>query len=108
MTFETAMYQWEDGARRVAAADPDARAALERVSRAILDELRRRLGGVFTAAELAELYDRDGVDWALDIALAAAPGTPAAWDAHTAANAAFHRYLREATDYAGGRRIAVE
>jgi hypothetical protein len=33
-----------------------------------------------------------------------APDEPYAWDARTVADAAFGRYLREATDFAGGRR----
>jgi hypothetical protein len=33
-----------------------------------------------------------------------APDEPSAWDASVVVDAAFARYLREATDYAGGRR----
>ena len=71
----------------------------------LVDELRRRLGGPFTADELAALYGREGPVWAFDVALRTAPGNPAAWDMATVVGAAFARYLREASDYAGGRRI---
>jgi hypothetical protein len=33
-----------------------------------------------------------------------APGDPWAWDSAIVVDAAFGRYLREAADYAGGRR----
>ena len=42
------------------------------------------------------------------MAVRAAPGNPAAWDLTTVAGAAFARYLREASDYAGGRRIVAD
>ena len=67
-------------------------------------ELRRRLGGSFTTDELADLYDA-GTDWTLDLAVNVAPGAPWAWDQRIVADAAFARYVREATDYAGGRRM---
>jgi hypothetical protein len=34
-----------------------------------------------------------------------APGTPEAWDLATVTGAAYARYVREASDYAGGARI---
>ena len=102
MSFATARFQWEEGARYLAAARDDDRRAIERVSDRIVDELRRRLGGPFTIGELVDLYS-GGTDWALDLAATAAPDTPAAWDSRVA-DAAFLRYAREASDYAGGRR----
>jgi hypothetical protein len=104
VTFELARAQWDDGLRRVQAAPPEQRAAMERVVRRLVEELRRRLGGAFTTEELAELYD-EGTGWAADVAVAVAPDEPAAWDS-AVADAAFARYLREATDFAGGRRRA--
>jgi hypothetical protein len=77
---------------------------LWRVVDLLVAELRRRLGGSFTVEELTALYDR-GTSWALDLAVAAAPEVPRAWEAEVA-DAAFARYVREATDYAGGRRLA--
>jgi hypothetical protein len=104
MPFDTAIHQWREGERRLDDAPTPQRPALERVTEAIHRELRRRLGGAFTTDELAELYD-SGTDWALDLAVAIAPGAPWAWDQRTVTDAAFARYLREATDFAGGRRI---
>jgi hypothetical protein len=95
---------WRDGERRLAAADPRERPALERVRDAIVAELRHRLGGPFTTAELTALYLDQGIDWCFTIATRAAPNDPDAWDLATVAGAAFARYVREASDYAGGRR----
>lgn len=105
MSYETAVQQWRAGERRLQAGSGAERRVLDRVVDAIVDELRRRLGGKFTADELADLYDR-GTAWCLDIAVSVAPDDPYAWEADTVADAAFARYLREATDYAGGRRLS--
>jgi hypothetical protein len=104
VTFETAIYQWEDGERRLRDAPPERRQVLERVTGRIVEELRRRLGGPFATAELVELY-QEGTDWCLQVAVATAPDEPWAWDTSTVADAAFRRYLREARDFAGGRRL---
>jgi hypothetical protein len=105
MRFEEAIGLWREGQRRLLQADPDVRPAMERVTDALVVELRRRLGGPFTTQELATLYGQQGTDWCFDIATRVAPGTPAAWDLPTVAGAAFARYVREASDYGGGRRI---
>jgi hypothetical protein len=105
--FENALLQWQDGLRRLSEAPPEQQRVLERVTSAIEAELRRRLGGPFTTAELAELYER-GTDWAADLAVSVAPEDPYAWDARTVVDAAFGRYLRAATDYAGGRRLPTD
>ena len=107
MSFENALAQWQEGLRRLADAPPDEQRMLERVSRAIEDELRRRLGGAFTSDELADLYDA-GTGWAMDLAVRVAPEDPYAWDTRTVTDAAFGRYLRAATDYAGGRRLPTD
>ena len=104
MAYDTAIEQWREGARRLEQARPEQREAMERVVERIVRELRRRLGGAFTAEELAELYD-EGTGWCIDLAVAAAPDAPYAWDARVVADAAFGRYQRAATDFAGGRRI---
>jgi hypothetical protein len=101
--FENAIYQWDEGQRRLRDAPSVRRPALERVTDQIVAELRRRLGGQFTTGELAELYEQ-GTDWCLDVAVATAPEDPHAWEAETVADAAFSRYVREASDFAGGRR----
>ncbi|HEX2398175.1 MAG TPA: hypothetical protein VHI73_08545 [Solirubrobacteraceae bacterium] len=104
MSFDNAIFQWDDGQRRLREAPAEERAALERVTDRIVAELRRRLGGAFTTAELAELYQR-GTDWCLEVAVSTAPDRPRAWDLATVADAAFARYVREAVDFAGGRRV---
>ncbi len=97
------MPQWDEGARRLRTAEPDMRRLLERVTGRVVDELRRRLGGPFTVDELVAFYD-SGTSWVVDVAIAAAPDEPEAWDVRVVGDAAFARYLREATDFAGGRR----
>ncbi len=105
MRFEDVIGLWEDGQRRLAGAQPADRPALARVTDEIVAELRRRLGGSFTTEELAALYAEQGTDWCFAIATRVAPASPAAWDLATVVGAAFARYLREASDFAGGSRI---
>ena len=104
MPYETAVFDWRAGERRVQETPPDERLAMERVIEAIVAELRRRIGITFTTDELAARYD-EGTDWCLDLAQRVAPDAPWAWEAATVVDASFHRYLRGATDYAGGRRL---
>jgi hypothetical protein len=103
VSFENAFYQWQQGERRLRAAPAERQVVLERVTGALVAELRRRLGGRFSSDELVELYER-GTSWCLQIAMKIAPEDPAAWEAGVVIDAAFGRYLREAADYAGGRR----
>lgn len=103
-TFDTAAFQWQEGERWLRDAPPEQRQTLERVVERAVAELRRRLGGPFTTAELAGLYDRQGTGWVTEMASSAAPDQPWAWDQRIA-DAAFARYLREASDFAGGRRV---
>jgi hypothetical protein len=107
MDVDTAIALWRDGERRLHAVEPDRRRGMERVADRIVDELHRRLGGPFTSVELAALYSA-GTDWCLDVALATVPDDPGAWDAQTIGDAAFARYVREASDWAGGRRRLPE
>jgi hypothetical protein len=104
VSYESAVYQWHQGERRLQAAPVERQVLLERVTAALVAELRRRLGGKFSAQELADLYDA-GTAWCLQIAMKAAPEDPWAWEAGLVFDAAFGRYLREAADYAGGRRM---
>jgi hypothetical protein len=108
VSFEAANVLWQDGLRRLRETDLSERPTLERVVDELVFELRRRLGGSFTAAELAELYEREGTDWAFQTAVRVAPTTPAAWDMATVLNAAYAVYVRNASDYAGGRRIVED
>ncbi len=104
MRSEDVIGLWREGERRLRSAPPAERPVLERVRDEIVLELRRRLGGPFTSDELAALYLEEGTDWAFQIATRVAPNAPYAWDMTTVTGAAFARYLREAIDYAGGRR----
>ncbi len=103
MSFENAIYQWQQGERRLRGSSAQRRAQLERVTETLVAELRRRLGGRFSAQELVELYG-GGTGWCLQAAMRVAPEDPWAWDSAIVVDAAFGRYLREAADYAGGRR----
>ncbi len=103
MAFENAIYQWQQGERRLKAAPAERSRLQERVTEALVAELRRRLGGRFSAEELVELYEA-GTPWCLQVAMSVAPEEPWAWEAGVVLDAAFGRYLREAADYAGGRR----
>ena len=104
-SYETAREQWDQGVQRLDAADPEQQATLERVTRAIQNEIRRRVGGAFTLDELVHLYD-EGTGWCTGLAVEEAPEEPFAWDARIVADAAFGRHARAARDYAGGRRIS--
>jgi peptidoglycan/xylan/chitin deacetylase (PgdA/CDA1 family) len=103
VSFESALYQWREGERRLRSEPQERLALMERVVDALVDELRRRLGGRFSADELARLY-RHPTGWYLPVAMRVAPEQPWAWEAGVVLDAAFGRYLREAADYAGGRR----
>lgn len=103
-SFELVAQEWRQGERRAAELSREQRPAADRVVDALVAELRRRLGSSFTVDELVELYDA-GTSWCMDVAYAVAPGAPWAWDPRTTTDAAFARYVREAQDYAGGRRI---
>lgn len=90
---ENATFQWDEGARRLRDLEDDReRQRFERRIGNVLDDLRRRLGSSFTVEELADLYGTD-TSWA---------------EEHVGAEtwlieAAFHRYVRESANYAGGR-----
>jgi DNA-binding transcriptional regulator YdaS (Cro superfamily) len=107
VSFETAIFQWQQGERRLSAAPAERAPLLERVTDALVAELRRRLGGRFSTDELVGLYE-EGTAWCLQAAMKVAPEDPWAWEAGVVADAAFARYVREATDYAGGRRTLSE
>ena len=99
VALENAMYQWREGEERLRQADPVDQGHLDRAMFAVLDELRHRLGSTFEVSELADLYN-DGTEWAEEIAAR----RWAASDAVAVVDAAFARYAREASDFAGGRR----
>lgn len=105
--LDNALFQWEEGWRALQESngDPRARRLADRVVEGIRDELRRRIGPTFRAAELADLYGR-GTDWCQQVAIDVAPGLEA--DPQSLADAAFWLYLRGARDFAGGRRLALD
>jgi len=96
---ENALFQWEEGERRLRDAPERERRQLHAAADVVFEEVRRRLGGSFTLAELANLYG-EGTDWANDLAERRFAGT----DSSHVVDAAFGRYARFASDYAGGRR----
>jgi len=101
--LENALFQWEEGLRALHAIEaPRERRLADRVVAAIQDELRRRIGPTFSAAELAALYG-EGTDWCRQVATDVAPGLDT--DGQALADAAFWLYLRGATDFAGGRQL---
>jgi hypothetical protein len=97
-SVENALYQWREGERRVADTPEPARADLERAAGAVVDQLRKRLGSSFLLDELADLYG-EGTDWATGLADRRGAGS----DAAIVVDAAFARYAREASNFAGGR-----
>jgi hypothetical protein len=107
--LDNAIFQWEEGARRLRdlSADPRSARTAARVVEAIREELRRRIGPTFTAQQLAELYAR-GTDWCLEAARNAAPMAAVDLDPQAIVDGAFFLYLRGAKDYSGGRVKAEE
>src|SRR5580765_1934189 len=98
---EISRHEWEDGYRRLEATarqDPAEHRRLLDELRVVGDELRRRLGGPFELAELADLY-RTADQWAAE-ALEES-GLPGDWTRSLALveAAAFHLYARGARDY---------
>ena len=68
MDLEIARQQWQDGDRRVEDSRPDRERYVDLVQQVdlIVSGLRKRVGQVFTLAELAEAYD--GADeWAREL-----------------------------------------
>jgi hypothetical protein len=105
--LDNAIQQWRQGERRLSQAASERSPLLQRITDTLVVELRKRLGGRFSAEELADLYNH-GTSWCLQLAMDVAPADPWAWDSCIVIDAAFARYLHEATDYAGGRLIPAE
>src|SRR3954447_20189320 len=100
MDVELARQQWQDGNRRVEDVRGDSRRYVDlgRQVDVVVAGLRKRVGQVFTLAELADAYD-GADDWARELLDDADPEGPPAAEAGTVADAAFHVYARGATDY---------
>ena len=95
--IEVARQEWAEGHRRLEAERSNVaryRLLHARVD-AITEQLRRRVGGVFTLDELAAEYRR-AESWTLE-AIADLP--PPASGPTVATDAAFHLYARGAQDY---------
>lgn len=97
---ESARREWEEGTRRLdeAAGDLRERERLLAQVDVVLEELRRRVGGTYTLAELAEAYS--GAEaWSREVVSrrAPAPGWPRTLSLVEAA--AFHVYARGAVDW---------
>jgi len=97
-SLDNALFQWREGERRLAATPEPARADLERAAAGVVDELRKRLGSSFVLDELADMYG-EGTDWATELAARYGAST----DAAAVVDAAYARYAREASNFAGGR-----
>ncbi len=99
--IEVARRDWEEGYRRFVSATQDAgRAdALYRQLDEVTAELRRRLGGRFTLAELETAY-RTSEAWAHVAIGERAPSRGWERDLTAVNDAAFHLYSRVAVDYA--------
>jgi hypothetical protein len=107
---ENAVLQWEDGyalVRRARAESGPRAAALGRLVMGIERELRKRLGSRFSVDELAAVY-HEQADALLDHVLAELPDGRPVSDAAAACDAAFYLYMREASDFGGGRRRLLE
>jgi hypothetical protein len=96
---EVARQQWVEGHRRLQSASGDP-VRFERLAAqvdAFTEELRRRIGQVFTLGELAEEYRR-AESWSRDVFSPHVP-PPGPGDLATAEDAAFHLYSRGARDF---------
>ena len=95
-----ARHEWAEGGRRLEAERGDGaryRRLVEQVD-VVTDELRRRVGGVYTLTELARAY-RDADSWARQAVSDRAPGPGWPRDLSLVLAAAFHAYQRGAADY---------
>ena len=99
-TVEGARREWVEGHRRFVqeASDPACADVLHRQLDLHTDELRRRVGGTFTLAELADAYGGAEV-WLLGVVGERAPSKGWARTASLACDAAFHAYSLGAQDY---------
>lgn len=97
---ELARQQWAEGYRKLEAERSDiARYRLLHAQvEAVTERLRRRLGAVFTLAELVDEY-RGADAWVRDAVVDWAPQADWAAGFSTASDAAFHFYARGARDY---------
>jgi hypothetical protein len=107
-TLENAVLQWEEGHARLlsTSGNPALERRLRRAATAIQAELRKRLGSSFTVAELGDLY-RASTDWCLELTLSLSSDDEQTLDPSVTTDAAFYLYMREASDFAGGRVLGL-
>ena len=96
----SARLEWEEGNRRFeeAVRDPAARDRLYAQAEVVSEELRKRLGSIFTLEELAHAY-LSAEHWARQAVAERAPTPGWPRTAALAEDAAFHAYARGAIDY---------
>jgi len=99
-TVSAARREWDDGNRRFSeqARDPARTDTLHRQRDVVLDELRRRVGSVYTLAELASAYGASE-RWLQAVIEERAPSQGWARTVSIVGDAAFHAYSRGAQDY---------
>ena len=99
-TIDAIRQEWADGHRRLEAArdDPPRYRALLVQLDAYTDELRRRVGGVYTLAELAAEYAR-AERWSQEVFVDLPKSARLPAGIATAVDGAFHVYARGAQDY---------
>jgi hypothetical protein len=99
--LELTRHEWAEGHRLIEAerGDPPRYHQLTSQVEVVVDELRRRVGGTYTLAELAGAYH--GADaWARAVVADHAPGPGWPRDLSLVLAAAFNAYQRGAADYA--------
>ena len=99
-SVESARRDWEEGYRRFfeEVRNPAASERLHRQVDVVSDELRRRVGGRFSLAELAAAYERSEA-WARVAVSEHAPSRGWERDLAVVSDAAFHLYSRGAVDF---------
>jgi hypothetical protein len=97
VAVQNARLQWEDGYRRLNEHATDRPTYLRLLAQVdvLIDELNRRVGQMFTLAELAAAYD-EADRWLLEVL----PPGEGAVQLGLVEDAAFHLYARGAVDYA--------
>jgi hypothetical protein len=100
VSLELVRQEWEDGRRRLEEARGDRRHYERLVVQVGLvdDELHKRIGQVYTLAELAAGY-HDAESWARELIAERAPTPGWPRDLSLVVAAAFHSHQRGAVDY---------
>jgi hypothetical protein len=98
--LEAARQQWAEGNRRLEsqASDPDVYERLLDQLEAATDELRKRVGEIFTLAQLADVYGGSDT-WIREAVEERAPTPGWTRQLSVVQDAAFHLYARGAIDY---------